>query len=151
MQAASCILLTLLYNVGVLKQWRVPALVIAWIVFGVANLLRAVMTVYVAPALAEYPLSLSLTLLGSVYGLWGVIFLVAAIIAWRRESIGGALGLGLTYQIVLWVIKLLGYRSTYARSLWPRDALLTLFFLASIVLLIGRSHLFTNKIKAATD
>lgn len=137
---ASCILPTLLYNPSVLKQWRVLAVSIVWLIFGVANLLRAGMAVYIAPALAEYPPSLSLPLLGSVYGLWGVIFLAAAVIAWRRKSTGGALGLALVYQTVLWTMNLVGDRSTYTRSLWPRDALLTLAFLALIALLVGRKR-----------
>lgn len=145
MKDAPCILPTLLYNAGVYKQWRVLAISIIWIVFGVANLLRAGMTVYIAPALVEYPPSLSLPVLGSVYGLWGMIFLVMAVIAWRRESVCGALGLALAYQIFLWMIKLIGYRSAYACSLWPRDALLTLLFLASIALLAGHKWLFKKK------
>jgi hypothetical protein len=142
----SCILLALLYNAVVLKKWRVIAIIIVWIAFGAANLLRAGMTVYIAPALAEYPPSLSLPLLGSVYGLWGIIFLVAAVIAWRRKSTGGALGLALAYQAVLWTMNLLAYRSTYARSLWPRDLLLTLIFLGFVVLLAGRDGLFNKNI-----
>jgi hypothetical protein len=145
MHPASCILLALLYNAVVHKKWRVMAIIIVWIVFGVANLLRAGMTVYIAPALAEYPPSLSLPLLASVYGLWGVIFLAAAVIAWRRKSTGGAFGLALLYQAVLWIMNLLGGRSGYARSLWPRDVLLTLIFLALIALLAGRSGLFKKK------
>jgi len=107
-------------------------------VFGAANLIRAGMSVYIAPALVEYPTSLSLPFLGAVYGLWGLIFLAAAIITWRRKSTGGALGLAVAYQVILWIIKLIGYRSEYARSLWPRDLLLTLLFLACIALVAGR-------------
>ena len=142
---ASCILLALLYNAVVRKKWRVIAIIIVWIVFGAANLLRAGMTVYIAPALAEYPPSLSLPLLASVYGLWGVIFLAAAIIAWRRKSTRGALGLALLYQAVLWIINLVGDRSEYARSLWPRDLLLTIIFLVLIALLAGSGRPFKKK------
>lgn len=110
-----------------------------------ANLLRAGMAFYIAPALAEYPPSLSLPLLASVYGLWGVIFLVAAVIAWRRKSTSGALGLALLYQAVLWIMNLLGGRSGYARSLWPRDLLLTLIFLTLIALLADYDRLFKRK------
>ncbi len=116
------------------------AIVIVWIVFGAANLLRAGMTVYIAPALAEYPPSLSLPLLAGVYGLWGVVFLAAALIAWRRKSTGGALGLALAYQAMLWIISLISYRSEYARSLWPRDLLLTFIFLGLVALLAGRKQ-----------
>ncbi len=123
-----------------LKQWRVLSIVIVWVVFGAANLLRAGMATYIAPALVEYPPSLSLPLLGAVYGLWGLIFCAAAVLAWRRKSPNGAFGLALAYQVVLWIIKLIGYRSEYARSLWPRDAALTLVFLVLIVLLAGRKR-----------
>lgn len=135
----------LLYNAVVHKKWRETAIIIVWTVFGVANLLRAGMTVYIAPALAEYPPSLSLPLLASVYGLWGVIFLAAAIIAWRRKSTGGALSLALLYQVVLWIVNLLSYRSTYARSLWPRDLFLTFIFLVLVALLAGYDRLFKKK------
>ncbi|MBN2390684.1 MAG: hypothetical protein JXR84_08175 [Anaerolineae bacterium] len=129
-----------------LKKWRVIAIIIVWIAFGAANLLRAGMTVYIAPALAEYPPSLSLPLLASVYGLWGVIFLAAAVIAWRRKSISsGTLGLALLYQAVLWIMNLLSYRSTYTRSLWPRDLFLTLIFLVLVALLAGYDRLFKKK------
>jgi len=60
------------------------------------------------------------------------------IITWRRKSTGGALGLAVAYQVVLWIVKLIGYRSEYARSLWARDLLLTLIFLALIGVLTGR-------------
>lgn len=106
--------------------------------FGAANLIRAGMSVYIAPALVEYPTSLSLPLLGAVYGLLGLIFVAAAIITWRRKSISGALGLAVAYQVVVWIIKLLGYRSEYARSLWVRDLLLTVIFLALVALVAGR-------------
>jgi len=148
---ASCILPGLLYNAGVLKYWRVIAIVILWTVFGAANLIRAGMSAYIAPALVEYPTSLSLALLGAVYGLLGLIFLAAAIITWRRKSTGGALGLALAYQAVVWIIKLVGYRSEYARSLWSRDLLLTVIFLALIALVAGRGGLFNKKTKSSTD
>ncbi len=121
-----------------LKHWRVFAIAIVWAILGVANLVRAGMAAYIAPALAEYPPSVPLLLLGSVYGLWGAIFLAAAIITWRRKSSGGAFGLALAYQAVLWMLNLFGYRSAYARSLWPRDLLLTLIFLALIALVTRR-------------
>ena len=135
---ASCILSALLYNPSVLKQWRVLAISIVWVIFGAANLIRAGMSAYIAPALVEYPTSLSLPFLGAVYGLVGLVFLAAAIITWRRKSTGGALGLAVAYQAVVWIIKLIGYRSEYARSLWPRDLLLTLLFLACVALVVGR-------------
>lgn len=120
------------------KKWRVPALIIVWIVFGAANLLRAGMATYIATALVGYPLSLSLPLLKGVYGVWGMIFLAAAVVTWRRQSTGSAPALALAYQATLWLLHLLGDRSAYARSLWPRDVFLTLVFLALIVLLAGR-------------
>jgi len=129
----------------VLKNWRVLTLVIVWIILGAVNLLSAGMTAYIAPALAEYPPSLPLPVLAGVYGLWGVIFFAAAALAWRRKSTGGALGLALVYQVVLWAVKLIGYRSEYARSLWPRDLLLTLIFLALIAVLAGYTRLFKMK------
>lgn len=116
------------------------AITVVWIVFGAANLLRAGMTVYIAPALTEYPPSAPLLFLAGVYGLWGVIFLGAAVLTWRRKTTRGALVLALLYQAVLWTMNLAAYRSTYARSLWPRDLLLTLIFLGLVALLAGRKR-----------
>jgi hypothetical protein len=121
----------------VYKKWRVMAIVILWIVFGVANLLRAGITVYIAPALTEYPPAVPLPLLAGLYGLWGLIFLAAALLVWRRQRPRGAFILALLYQAVLWLLNLVAYRSTYARSLWPRDLLLTLIFLGLVALLAG--------------
>lgn len=104
------------------------------------------MAAYIAPALTEYPPSLSLSLLGGLYGLWGAIFLAAAVIVWRRKNTGGALGLALAYQLTLWLLHLLGDRSDYARSLWPRDAVLTLLFLTLIALVAGQGWLFKKKV-----
>lgn len=128
----------MLYNAGVLKHWRVLILVIVWVIFGTANLIRAGMAAYIAPALAAYPTSLSLPLLGAVYGLLGLIFLAAAIVTWRRKNTAGALGLAVAYQVILWIVKLIGYRSEYARSLWARDLLLTFIFLACVAFVAGR-------------
>ncbi len=110
---------------------------VVWVVFGAANLIRAGMAVYIAPALDGYVLSLPLPLLGSVYGLWGVIFIAAAVVAWRRQTTTGAFGLAVAYQVVLWTLNLVSARSGYARSLWPRDIFLTLVFLTFIALLAG--------------
>ncbi|HOT92441.1 MAG TPA: hypothetical protein PLJ78_09285 [Anaerolineae bacterium] len=127
------------------KRWRVIAIIILWIVLGVANLLRAGMAAYIAPALGGYPLSLPLAFSGIVYGVLGLIFLAAAMVAWRRESTDGAFGLAVAYQAILWALHFVGDRSSYARSLWLRDAVLTLLFLALIALLAGQGRLFNKK------
>ena len=42
--------------------------------------------------------------------------------------------------------RVMAYRSTYARSLWPRDLFLSLIFLVLVALLTGRDDLFNKKI-----
>ncbi len=143
--ALSCLLPTLLYNADVFTRWRVLAII--WAVLGVANLVRAGMTLYVAPVLTSYPLSVPLPLLGGLYSLWGVIFLATALFTWRRAAAGAAFKLALIYQAVLWLLHGVGDRSDYVRSLWLRDVCLTLVFLALIAFLAKPTKLFRKSPK----
>jgi hypothetical protein len=55
---------------------------------------------------------------------------------WRRKANGYALKLAIIYQATLWIVHVAGDRSEYARSLWPRDAVLTLAFLTLVAFLL---------------
>ncbi len=124
------------YNPLVFKPWRVLALFI--LLIGVANLVRVGATLFVAPVLEGWILSVPLPLLCGFYAFWGTLFVLVAIISWRRRGISWAVALGAGYQASLWLLRLTGYRSTYARSLWARDLILTVLFLAILALFQGR-------------
>lgn len=97
--------------------------------------MRAGMAVYIAPALEGLALSLPLPFLGGFYLLCGLCFLAAGLIYWWKKQQRFALVLALAYQSVLWILRLAADRSDYARSLWSRDALLTVAFLAIVTIL----------------
>ena len=116
-----------------MKRWHILSTL--FLLIGLANLIRAGMGVYIAPALKSLSLSLPLPLLSAGYLLCGLCFVTTAIIYWRRKTSHNALKLATAYQAILWIIHLAGDRSEYARSLWPRDAVLTLAFLALVAFL----------------
>ena len=108
---------------------------ILFLFLGLANLIRAGLALYIAPALESWTLSLSLPLQGALYGFFGLCFIVAAIVYWRRKTHRHALKLAIAYQAVLWLVHIAADRSEYARNLYLRDAFLTLTFLSLVALL----------------
>ena len=139
----SCIISALQYNSCVFKRWRM--LSIFFLLVGVSNLIRVRMVSYTAPALEGYTLSLSLPFLSWSYGLFGAIFVGAAVVYGWLKKTNYAFSLAALYQAALWIIHLVGDRSSYARSLWPRDALLTIVFLTFTALLTGHGGLLKKK------
>ncbi len=111
--------------------------VLIWLFFltGLANLIRGILAFLLRDALAGWSLSLPLPLLGGLYLLFGLAFLLMALLLRFGGGLSWALPLAAVYQLALWVIRWLGYRSAYARSLGARDLLLTGLFLALVVIL----------------
>lgn len=109
-------------------------------VLGIANVARGLLAIGVNPVLAGTT-SLPFWLLGLVYLIWGVAFLVCDAVALRRpDRARRSLRLcAVAYQATVWIIRVLGDVSTYARRLWLRDALLSLLFLVSVFVLTGLS------------
>jgi hypothetical protein len=109
---------------------------------GIANVVRGIQAFVVAPVFTSLaqpqPLSVSLTVLGLIYLAWGVVLLIVAMHyvrhRWRPPRVL-ALGVGLGYQMTLWLIRLFGYRSAYAQRLWLRDLVLSALLIAVVVLL----------------
>ena len=101
---------------------------------GLGNLVRAGMIGYVAPVIDDQMLSVSWEFLGAFYLAWGITFVVLAGMTWRRRrrTHTWALPVALGYQASVWLLRLLAERSSYARSLWRRDLLLSTLFLLII-------------------
>lgn len=102
---------------------------------GLANLIRAGLTLYIAPAMEGWTLSLPLPLQGALYLVIGLGFIATAIVYWRRKTHRHALKIAIAYQAMLWIVHIATDRSEYARNLYLRDAALTLAFLVLVALL----------------
>ncbi|MBN1261424.1 MAG: hypothetical protein JXB35_12170 [Anaerolineae bacterium] len=107
-----------------------------FLLVGIANLVRGSLAFPVASVVEGWELSLSLTWLGVFYLVWGVVLAGLGIALWRkrwtRRRLKITLPIAVGYQGSLWIIRLLFYRASYAKSLWGRDLLLTLLFLALV-------------------
>lgn len=113
------------------KKWWLLALF--WLLFGIANLVRAAVAYQLTGALETHPPAVALPWLGGMYAVWGAAFLVSAALAWSRRAQRWAIWPALAYQAALWSVRLCAYRSDYARSLWARDLLLTGLFMLAVV------------------
>jgi hypothetical protein len=102
---------------------------------GGANVARGMLAISLQEVLPET--SLPLWLLGWVYIVWGIAFLICTVMALRPKDRPRWLlpGCGAAYQITGWILRIFGDVSTYARQLWLRDAVLSLLFLVVVVLL----------------
>ncbi len=116
-----------------MKRYRLLATL--FLLLGLANLLRAGLVPEVLTVLEPEMLSLPLPLLGGLYGFFGLGFIVLAILSWLGRARAWAFGFALVYQLALWIIRFVGYRSPLAQSLWPRDLLLTVLFLVVVFFL----------------
>jgi hypothetical protein len=99
---------------------------------GLGNLVRMVMALRYDALLPELPLTVPLTYVAVMGGLWGLVFLACAagLARFRRWGRWGTLVAVTLYQIHVWVNHLLFDASDYARQTRPRDALLTALLLA---------------------
>jgi hypothetical protein len=119
-------------------------LLILYGVLGIANVTRGVLAFRVAPVLASAAPSLDLSVLGGIYVGWGVVLLGSGIACFKRASAGWRWvlrGSAIAYQLTIWIIRLMGDRSTYARSLRGRDLALTILFLIVVFVLTALSAL----------
>jgi len=118
-------------------------LLVLYALIGAGNLIRGVVAFRTAPVYALWPWSIDPTVLGIVYVLLGLVILAAGVTCFRLQSPWARWTIRVTalaYQVTIWVIRLLGDRATYARRLWPRDLVITLIFLAVVLLLTSRSR-----------
>ncbi len=119
-------------------------LLILYVVLGLANVTRGVLAFRVGEVLAPAAPSLDLSVLGGIYIGWGVVLLSVGIGCFRRTSMRSRRvlrGSAAAYQVTAWIVRLMGDRSTYARSLWGRDLVLTILFLGVVLVLTGLSTL----------
>jgi hypothetical protein len=117
----------------VFAQW---ILLILYVGIGVANIVRGVLGFFVGPVLTS--VTGLLTGLSVVYIAWGLVFLVVAgayLATRKRFAPRAVVGCAVLYQATLWVTKLAGDHSSYARRLWPRDVVLTGVFIGLVILL----------------
>lgn len=117
-------------------------LLVFYILLGLANIARGVLAFRVGPVLAPAAPSLDLSLLGGIYIVWGVALLGIGAGCARRRSSRARWTLfwaAVAYQLTGWIIRLVGDRSSYARSLWGRDLIVTLLFLGAIFVLSSLS------------
>jgi hypothetical protein len=116
--------------------WAHWLLLILYAGVGVTNVARGVLGFVVGPAVAaEAP---ALPIVSAIYVAWGLVFLgVGVVYLVKATSFDSrpVLGAAVLYQVTLWVIKLVGERASYARSLWPRDLLLMVVFVGAVLLL----------------
>jgi len=107
------------------------------------------MGVTIAPTLATWTLSLSPYAATAFYLAWGLAFMAATWVTLkamqRRDSLRWALPFTAGYQqITLWALNLSLYRSSYARSLWGRDLVLTAALLAAVAILNNNPNHVTD-------
>ena len=115
------------------------ALVIVICLLGLANMIRAATAFYVH-AMLEAPNLPWLPILGGFYASTGLIFCGLAVLCWRRDRNCRAFAVVLVYEIISWILRLVTYRASYARSVWLRDAAITLVFLGLIYSLSRRKR-----------
>jgi len=116
------------------SQKCVIAVSLLVLALGLANLGRAGVAVHYNALLPDLPLTVPLTYLAAMGGVWGAVFVACAVglvrfRPWGRWSTLAAVTL---YEAHVWVNYLLLDASDYARQTRPRDLLLTLLLLALV-------------------
>ena len=101
---------------------------------GLANLIRAGMSFTMNPLLTRLNLAM-FPILGGFYAVVGLVFLGLAILCGSRNHQCPAFITVLGYEIILWIVRILTFRSTYTRSLWMHDAVFSLIFLGIVYIL----------------
>ena len=113
------------------------ALSVLLVVIGLANLIRAGLSFRMNVLFSKHQVTL-LFPLGGVYALSGVIFITLALICWKKNLQYPAFFSVLGYEIIIWILRILTFRSTYARSLWLRDGIFSLLFLGIVYFLVHK-------------
>jgi hypothetical protein len=108
-----------------------------FLVTGLVSLVRGLLVLRFAPALAAYELSLPPTLSVGFYWVWAVLLFGEMAVCFLRIECHARL-VAVIYQVTLWTIRLVGDRVTPIRRLWPRDLILSLLFVVSIWFLSSR-------------
>ena len=115
-------------------QKTIATLALVILLVGLGNLVRAGVALYYAGSLPGMPMSVSWSYLAANGLLWGLALVGTALglTRQRRWSRLLALAVPTLYQAHEWANHLLFDASDYARQIWPRDAVLTVLFLAAV-------------------
>jgi hypothetical protein len=119
-----------------MKRWALSGLLG---ILGLANLFRAGMSFRMTIMFTKLNLAM-LPFLGGLYAILGIGLLALSIICWRRNRQCPAFFSVLGYEITIWIVRLAAYQSSYARSLWLRNAIFSLSFLVIIFILTHKPH-----------
>ena len=83
--------------------------------------------------------------LGVLYALTGIVFIALAIVCWHKKQQYPVFFVILGYEIIIWVVRIVTFRSTYARSLWLRDVIFSLLFLGIVYFLVHKPRANNRK------
>ncbi len=119
-----------------IKRWALSVLLC---IKGLANLIRAGMSFKMDSLFTKLNLGM-FPLLGGFYAVLGIVFIGLAIMCWRRNRQCPAPFIVLGYEVSIWIVRILAFRSTYARSLWSRDVIFSLAFLGIVYFLAHASR-----------
>ncbi|MCU0519995.1 MAG: hypothetical protein MUF84_04805 [Anaerolineae bacterium] len=111
-------------------------LLVLLVLVGGGNVIRGVTGWIASSSLAVNPIPLPV--LSTFYLVWGGVFLALGIAVYRGMGRHGhrvVVAVAVAYQTLVWIIRVVGERSSYARSLWLRELLFTGLFLLTVVLL----------------
>jgi uncharacterized membrane protein (DUF2068 family) len=102
-------------------------LALAVLMFAAANFVRAARAGLGSAYLAQLELPVSPAYLGASGLVWGAVFSAAAFGLWRLRPWGRWLALAgiCLYHLPAWAVRLMFDTSTYARQLWPWEAVVT--------------------------
>ncbi len=71
-------------------------------------------------------------MLGVFYAVLSILLLGLVVVCWRTKWHCPAFFVVLGYVISIWIMRIFTQRSTYATSLWVRDAIVSLVFLGLV-------------------
>ena len=125
-----------------MKRWT---LLVLLVVIGLTNLIRAGMA-FRMNALFNTLQVTSLFPLGLLFALSGICFFILAFVCSRNKHRCPAFHIILGYEIILWIVRLLTYRSTFSRSLWMRDVLFSFIFLGIVFFLTHKPRQTDEKL-----
>jgi hypothetical protein len=109
---------------------------------GLANLIRAGMSFRMNALFSTLQVTLLLPL-GIMYALSGIVFIALAVI-WRKNQQFPAFFTILGYEIFMWIVRIMTFRSSYARSIWLRDGVFSLLFLGAVFFLSHKPRKVQN-------
>ena len=109
------------------------------VVIGILNIIRAGISFSTSTLFSKLNVALLLPL-GGFYALSGIASIALAFVHWRMRRQFPVFFIILGYEIITWVLRIVTFRSTYARSLWLRDAIFSLLFLGIVYLLVRKPH-----------